>query len=88
MSNKVYGIWNKEGINNQQWVEETIAKINANFSNVTAEAVDSDHEMNDRHGIGRYPAFIAIKNDAVLDKKIGKFMNNEVEQWLTNYGWD
>jgi len=87
MTNKIYGIWNKEGISNQQWVEEIINKIKIDFNNVTAEAVDSDHAMNNRYGIERYPAFLAIKNDALLDKKIGKFMNNDIDTWLRNYGW-
>ena len=83
---KIVGCYNVEGISTEGYVKEILDWFSNNYSITTQSLSEEDSKAS--YGVTRFPCFIMIKNGSVLSKKQGKYMRNDYQQWIKNYGWD
>tara|TARA_B100001564_G_C20352380_1_gene539560 strand:+ start:424 stop:693 length:270 start_codon:yes stop_codon:yes gene_type:complete len=83
---KIVGCYNVEGISTEGYVKEILDWFNSGYSITTQSISEADSKAS--YGVTRFPCFIMIKNGSVLAKKQGKYMRNDYQQWIKNYGWD
>ena len=83
---KIVGCYNVEGISTEGHVKEILDWFNSSYSITTQSLSEEDAKAS--YGVTRFPCFIMIKNGSVLSKKQGKYMRNDYQQWIKNYGWD
>ena len=82
---KIVGCYNVEGISTEGYVKEILDWFSSSYSITTQSLSEEDSKAS--YGVTRFPCFIMIKNGAVLAKKQGKYMKNDYQQWIENYGW-
>ena len=83
---KIVGCYNVEGISTEGHVKEILDWFSSSYS-ITTQSI-SEEDAKASYGVTRFPCFIMIKNGSVLSKKQGKYMRNDYQQWIKNYGWD
>lgn len=82
MSKKILGFYISN--QNESYVDQEFYKI-ASESSIELEKVNSEDSRIVYYNITRFPTFIALKNNAVASRIIGKFAGDEVLKWARNF---